>query len=51
MKWAAIGDSFTYLNNHLDETGYRVSKGYLTRIQERIPELELTIGNFFANTC
>ncbi len=42
MKWAAIGDSFTYLNDHLDETGYRVRKGYLTRIQEKIPELELT---------
>lgn len=31
IKWCAIGDSFTYLNDHLDETAYRVKKGYLTR--------------------
>lgn len=42
IRWTAIGDSFTYLNDHLDETGYRVSRGYLSRIGDRIPELELT---------
>lgn len=31
IKWCAIGDSFTYLNDHLDETAYRVKEGYLTR--------------------
>ena len=41
MRWCAIGDSFTYLNDHLDETGFRVSKGYLSRIQEKIPGLIL----------
>ena len=41
IKWAAIGDSFTYLNDHLDETGYRVTKGYLTRIAEALPQPEL----------
>ena len=41
MRWCAIGDSFTYLNDHLDETGYRVSKGYLTRILEKVPGLRL----------
>ncbi len=39
--WCAIGDSFTYLNDHLDETGYRVTKGYLSRILERLPGLTL----------
>ena len=41
IQWCAIGDSFTYLNDHLDETLYRLHKGYLTRIQEKLPELEL----------
>lgn len=41
IRWCAIGDSFTYLNDHLDETGYRVTKGYLSRIGEKIPELKL----------
>ncbi len=40
-EWTAIGDSFTYLNDHPDETGYRVSRGYLSRIADRIPELRL----------
>lgn len=38
--WVAIGDSITYLNNHLDETKYRVSKGYLTDVTERIKGLQ-----------
>ncbi len=42
IRWVAIGDSFTYLNDHPDETAYRVSRGYLTRIADRIPALELT---------
>ena len=41
IQWAAIGDSFTYLNDHPDETGYRVQKGYLTRISEALPQLKL----------
>lgn len=36
IRWCAIGDSFTYLNDHLDETGYRVQKGYLTRTVEKL---------------
>lgn len=31
LTWCAIGDSFTYLDSHLDETGFRVKKGYLGR--------------------
>jgi lysophospholipase L1-like esterase len=36
-KWVAIGDSITYLNDHLDETGDRVTKGYMTRVVEKLP--------------
>lgn len=35
----AIGDSITYLNDHLDETGHRVVKGYMTRVVERLPHI------------
>ena len=41
IRWCAIGDSFTYLNDHLDETAFRVHKGYLTRIREMLPMLDL----------
>jgi lysophospholipase L1-like esterase len=37
VTWVAIGDSITYLNDHLDETGNRVTKGYLTRLTEILP--------------
>jgi len=37
ITWVAIGDSITYLNEHLDETGNRVTKGYLTRVTEKLP--------------
>jgi lysophospholipase L1-like esterase len=39
--WVAIGDSITYLNDHPEETGNRISKGYLTLIQDRFPDLEV----------
>ncbi|MBL4677132.1 MAG: SGNH/GDSL hydrolase family protein [Mucilaginibacter sp.] len=39
MTWVAIGDSITYLNDHLNETGNRVTKGYLTGVTERLPNL------------
>ena len=38
--WTAIGDSITYLNDHLDETGNRVTKGYLTRVVEQLPNIQ-----------
>lgn len=41
LVWCAVGDSFTYLNDHLDETGYRVKKGYLDRIKEALPGVHL----------
>jgi lysophospholipase L1-like esterase len=38
--WVAIGDSITYLNDHLDETGNRVNKGYLTLISEKFSHVK-----------
>lgn len=37
LTWVAIGDSITYLNDHKDETGNRVTKGYLTLVSEKLP--------------
>ncbi|MDB5241388.1 MAG: hydrolase family protein [Spirosoma sp.] len=37
VTWVAIGDSITYLNEHPDETGNRVTKGYMTRVVEQLP--------------
>lgn len=39
ITWVAIGDSITYLNEHADETGNRVTKGYMTMIKERLPNI------------
>ena len=41
IRWCAIGDSFTYLNDHLSETGYRVKSGYLDRTCEKVGGLRL----------
>lgn len=37
ITWVAIGDSITYLNEHTDETGNRVTKGYMTRVTKKLP--------------
>ena len=39
LTWVAIGDSITYLNDHKNETRFRVTKGYLTRVVEEMPNL------------
>jgi len=39
LTWVAIGDSITYLNDHSDETGDRVTKGYMTRVTEKLPNI------------
>jgi lysophospholipase L1-like esterase len=39
ITWVAIGDSITYLNEHIDETGNRITKGYMTRVSERLPNI------------
>ena len=37
--WVAIGDSITYLNEHQNETGNRITKGYMTRVTEKLPRI------------
>ena len=39
LVWVAIGDSITYLNDHQNETGNRVTKGYMTRVTESLPNI------------
>ena len=39
LSWTALGDSITYLNDHPNETGNRITKGYMTRVTERLPNL------------
>ncbi|CCH55603.1 lipolytic protein G-D-S-L family [Fibrisoma limi BUZ 3] len=39
LTWVAIGDSITYLNDHQNETGNRITKGYMTRVVEKLPHL------------
>lgn len=39
LTWIAIGDSITYLNDHTNETGNRVTKGYMTRVVEKLPNI------------
>ena len=39
ITWVAIGDSITYLNEHPDETGNRITKGYMTRVTEKLPNV------------
>ena len=40
ITWVAIGDSITYLNEHRDETGNRITKGYMTRVVEQLPNIQ-----------
>ena len=40
MVWVAIGDSITYLNEHTGETGKRVTKGYMSRVVEKLPGIQ-----------
>jgi lysophospholipase L1-like esterase len=37
--WVAIGDSITYLNEHPDETGNRITKGYMTMVTEKLQDI------------
>ena len=46
LKWVAIGDSITYLNDHSDETGNRVKKGYLTMVTEMLPNIKYVNKGF-----
>jgi len=42
IEWVAIGDSITYLNDHPAETANRVTKGYMTRVVEKLPNIHYT---------
>jgi lysophospholipase L1-like esterase len=36
LNWVAIGDSITYLNDHPNETGNRMTRGYLSDVVEKL---------------
>ena len=40
LTWIAIGDSITYLNEHTNETGNKITKGYMTRVVEKLPNIK-----------
>ena len=40
VSWTAIGDSMTYLNDHLEETGNRVTRGYMTGVTAQHPNIK-----------
>lgn len=40
ITWLALGDSITNLNDHLENTDNRVTKGFMTRIVEKNPRIE-----------
>jgi lysophospholipase L1-like esterase len=40
ISWTAIGDSITYLNDHHDETGNRITNGYLSIITAKHPNIK-----------
>lgn len=42
LTWTALGDSITYLNEHPNETGNRVTKGYMSRVVEKLPYIHYT---------
>ncbi len=46
VTWVAIGDSITYLNDHPDETGNRITKGYMTRVVEQLPNIHFINKGF-----
>ncbi|MEP7377290.1 MAG: SGNH/GDSL hydrolase family protein [Chitinophagaceae bacterium] len=37
--WVAIGDSITWLNEHADDTNKGMTKGYMTRVIEKLPDI------------
>lgn len=39
ITWVAIGDSITYLNEHAAETDNRITKGYMTMVTEKLPNI------------
>lgn len=39
LTLVAIGDSITYLNEHPDETGNRITRGYMTMVTQKLPSM------------
>jgi lysophospholipase L1-like esterase len=39
ITWVAIGDSITYLNDHPNETGNRITKGYMTGVTDKLSHI------------
>lgn len=39
ITWVAIGDSITYLNDHTNETGNRITKGYMAMVTEKLSNI------------
>ncbi len=42
IVWVAIGDSVTWLNEHTNESGSRITKGYMTRVVEKLTNIRYT---------
>jgi lysophospholipase L1-like esterase len=42
LKWAALGDSITFLDGHPGEANNRITKGYMTRVTEQLPYIHFT---------
>jgi len=40
ITWTAIGDSITYLNDHIDETGNRITSGYMAKVAAQYPNIK-----------
>jgi lysophospholipase L1-like esterase len=40
ITWTAIGDSITYLNDHHDETGNRITNGYMAIVAAQYPNIK-----------
>lgn len=39
ISWVAIGDSITYINDDLKETNNHLTKGYMTQVVEKLPNI------------
>jgi len=39
ITWVAIGDSITYLNNHPEATENRITKGYMSMLVDKHPDI------------
>ncbi len=46
LKWVAIGDSITYLNDHPDETNNRITKGYMSMVCDKLPSVKYVNKGF-----